>query len=146
MEHNGGCHCGNMRVRLRLTRAAADNPVRACACSFCRGHGTRTVSDPGGLFEVWARDWSLVEAYRFGSGTADYLLCRRCGTYIGAVGDTAAGMRAVVNTNCLTDRASFTQAAESTDRDGETTQARLARRAATWTPAVLYDRPNPPAA
>ena len=125
MEHSGGCHCGNIRVRLRLTKAPAENPLRACACSFCRAHQTRTVADPGGLFEVEADDWSLVEPYRFGSRTADYLVCRRCGVYVGAVCETAAGARAVVNVNCLAERAQFTQAPSAPDYDGETTDARL---------------------
>jgi hypothetical protein len=138
MEHEGGCHCGNLRVRVRLTRPPADNPLRSCACSFCRGHATRTVSDPAGLFQVWAQDWALVEQYRFGSQTADYLVCRRCGIYIGAVCETAAGTRAVVNTNSLADRAAFTGEPARPDYDGEDTAARLARRAANWTPAVLH--------
>ncbi len=138
MEHRGGCHCGNLRVRLRLTRPPLENRVRSCACSFCRTHATRTVSDAEGSFEVWADDWTLVEPYRFGSRTADYLVCRRCGVYVGAVCDTAAGTRAVANTNVLDDRASFTQQAAHPDYDGEATDARLARRAANWTPTILH--------
>ena len=138
MEHDGGCHCGNLRVRLRLTRPPAENPLRSCSCSFCRAHATRTVSDPAGLFEVWAEDWSLVEPYRFGSRTADYLVCRRCGVYIGAVCETVVGTRAVINTNSLVDGGAFTAEPARPDYDGEETTARLARRAANWTPAVLH--------
>src|SRR3954451_20971824 len=98
MAFLGGCHCGNLQVELQLTRPAADMAVRSCACSFCRSHGTRTVSDPAGQADLRASDWSLVEQYRFGSQTADYLICRRCGVYIGAVCDTPAGRRAVINT------------------------------------------------
>ena len=138
MQHSGGCHCGNLRVQLRLTHAPAENRIRSCACSFCRAHGTRTVSDPQGLFEVWAEDWTQVEPYRFGSRTADYLVCRRCGVYIGAICDTAAGLRAVTNTNALEDRGAFTQEPARPDHEGEATEARLARRAANWTPTVLH--------
>ena len=60
-------------------------------------------ADREGVVEVTAADWSLVERYRFGSRTADYLLCRRCGVYIGAFCETSAGLRAVVNVNCLAD-------------------------------------------
>jgi hypothetical protein len=137
MEHTGGCHCGNIHVRLRLSQAPADTPLRACACSFCRAHQTRTVADPDGMFEVAANDWLLVERYRFGSRTADYLVCRRCGVYVGAVCETETGLRAVVNVNCLADRARFTQAPSAPDYDGETTTARLARRAANWMPAAM---------
>ncbi len=132
MEHTGGCHCGNIHVRLRLSRPPQDVPLRACACSFCRAHNTRTLADPDGYFELAADDWSLVELYRFGSRTADYVVCRRCGVYVAAVCDTAQGTRAVVNTNCLADRAAFTREPARPDYEGETQQARLARRAANW--------------
>jgi hypothetical protein len=79
----------------------------------------------------------MVERYRFGSRTADYLLCRRCGVYVGAVCETNAGLRAVVNVNCLDDRANFTQAPAAPDYDSEATDDRLARRANNWMPATV---------
>jgi hypothetical protein len=79
-----------------------------------------------------------VEAYRFGSRTADYLVCRQCGVYVAAVCETAAGLRAVVNVNSLGDRAAFVQVPASPDYEGEATDARLARRAVNWMPAVLH--------
>jgi hypothetical protein len=135
---SGGCHCGNIRVRLRLTTDPAAVPLRACTCSFCRAHATRTLSDPAGLFEAWAEDWADVERYRFGTRTADYLVCRRCGVYIAAVCETDAGPRAVVNINSLDARAEFTQPASPTDRDGESETERADRRAGTWMPALLH--------
>jgi hypothetical protein len=137
-EHRGGCHCGNLRLTLRLTRPPEDVRLRACGCSFCRAHNTRTTSDPNGTLDVWADDWALVERYRFGTGTAEFLICKRCGVYIGAVGNTASGTRAVTNTNCLDDRALFTAGVAPTDHDGEATEDRLARRAANWTPTTLH--------
>jgi len=107
MEHLGGCHCGNIHVRLRLSKRPEDNPLRACTCSFCRSHSPRMVADLEGLFEVWADDWSLVENYRFGTRICDFLICRRCGVFIAAVAETTAGSRAVVNVNCLIDRGRF---------------------------------------
>jgi hypothetical protein len=138
MEHHGGCYCGIIRVQVRLTRPPADMPVRSCACLFCRAHGTRTVSDPAGRADLWV-DWSLVQKYRFGSRTADYLLCSRCGVYVGAVCETPAGCRAVINTLCLNDRAAFVQQATHPDYDQETVEMRLARRARNWTPAAMHD-------
>jgi hypothetical protein len=137
MEHAGGCHCGNLRLRLRLTRSPAEYATRSCSCSFCRAHATRTTSDPDGEVEIQADDWSRVERYRFGSGTAEFLLCRTCGVYIGAVCETAHGLRAVTNVNSLTDRAAFPPASSFPDHDEESVEARLARRAANWTPAVM---------
>ena len=137
-EHRGGCHCRNLRLSLRLSQAPSETPLRACGCSFCRAHSTRTTSDPNGSVEIRAADWSLVERYRFGTGTAEFLICRRCGVYVGAVSETASGGRAVINTNCLDDRAAFTQQPKPVDHDGEATPDRLARRAANWTPATIH--------
>jgi hypothetical protein len=139
MKHDGGCHCGNLQVDLTLTTPPAENTIRSCACSFCRSHATRTVSDPAGQVDIRASEWSLVERYRFGSRTADYLLCRRCGVYIGAVCETATGLRAVVNTLCLKDRSAFSRDAIRPDYDNETTAARLSRRATNWMPAILHE-------
>ena len=137
MLHPGGCHCGNINVQLRLSRPPDQMPLRSCSCSFCRSHATRTLSDRDGLVEVQLADNALVERYRFGSRTADYLVCRRCGSYVGAFCETKSGLRAVVNVNCLDDRASFTQLPATPDYDGEATEARLDRRATNWMPAII---------
>jgi len=138
MDHDGGCHCGNLRLRLRLTRPASENPTRSCFCSFCRAHATRTVSDPEGQVDIRARDWSGVTRYRFASGTAEFLLCKMCGVYIGAVCETEHGTRAVTNVNSLADRAAFPPASSFPDHDNEPTAARIARRTSNWTPAVVH--------
>lgn len=138
MIHAGGCHCGNLRLTLRLSQAPEDTKLRACGCSFCRAHATRTTSDPAGAVDVRAWDWDTVVRYRFGSRTADYLVCAGCGVYIGAVCDTASGKRMVINTNSLHDRALFTATPAPVDHDGEATEDRMARRAANWTPAILH--------
>jgi hypothetical protein len=138
MQHQGGCHCGNLRLSLHLPQAPEETRLRACGCSFCRAHNTRTASDSDGSVEIWAQDWALVEPYRFGSGTAEFLICRRCGVYIGAVSETGAGTRAVINTTCLDDRAAFTSQPNPIDHDGEMTEDRLARRATVWTPTILH--------
>jgi len=138
IEHRGRCHCGNLQLGLHLSQAPADTRLRACGCSFCRARNTRTTSDPNGSVDIRVADWSLVELYRFGTGTAEFLICKRCGVYIGAIGETASGTRAVINTNCLDDRAAFTQQADPVDHDGEVTGDRQTRRAANWTPATVH--------
>ena len=96
------------------------------------------LSDPEGLFEVWADDWSLVQNYRFGTRTCDFVICRRCGVFIAAVSDmTAAKTQAVVNVNCLSDRARFTGTPTVHDFDGETVESRSSRRNANWMPATI---------
>ena len=78
-----------------------------------------------------------MQLYRFSTGTAEFVICRNCGVYIGAICETASGTRAVINTTCLDDRALFTLEPAPTDHGGETTEDRLARRDATWTPATI---------
>jgi hypothetical protein len=123
---------------LRLSRPPQEIQLRACGCSFCRAHATRTTSDPLGAAEIWAQDWDLVEPYRFGSCSADFLVCRRCGVYIGAVCITEVGIRAVINTNSLKDRALFSGPVVPVDHDGEATDDRMARRTTKWTPTIVH--------
>src|ERR1700730_1748669 len=124
MNHLGGCHCGNIHVRLRLSTRPEACALRGCTCSFCRSHSPRMVSDPQGLFEVVADDWSLVENYRFGTRSCDFLICRRCGVFIAAVSETTTGTRAVVNVNCLSDRGDFTSPPVVHDFGSETIETR----------------------
>jgi hypothetical protein len=136
-SHLGGCHCGNLHVRLRLSKPPEDNALRARTCSFCRSHSPRMVADAEGLFEVWADDWSLVENYRFGTRTCDFLICRRCGVFVAAVSEMTSETRAVVNVNCLNERDRFTSSPVAHDFEGETIETRLSRRAANWMPALI---------
>ncbi|TAL01640.1 MAG: aldehyde-activating protein [Rhodospirillaceae bacterium] len=138
-KHAGGCHCGNIRVVIELPNAPSETALRACGCSFCRTHGVRVVSDSSGAFKMWAQDWSSVTRYRFGTGTADFMLCTRCGTYVAAVAQTSSGLKAVANVNSLNDRALFTAEPAIMNFDGETVEQRLARHAATWMPAILHE-------
>jgi hypothetical protein len=142
MEHKGGCHCGNIRFVLRLTKPPSENATRSCACAFCRAHATRTVSDPSGHVDIHARDWTGVERYRFASRTAAFLLCKTCGIYIGAVCETTDGPKAVTNVNSLNERALFPPASAHPDHDNESVEARMTRRAANWTPATLHGSPS----
>jgi len=92
---------------------------------------------PTDCSKLGADDWSLVESYRFGTGTCDFLICRRCGVFIAAVSETAADARAVVNVNCLSDRERFTSVPAVHDFEGETIETRSSRRAANWMPAII---------
>jgi hypothetical protein len=95
------------------------------------------TSDPAGLLEVSADNWSLVELYGFGTRTADFLICRRRSVFIAAVSDLETAPCAVVNVNCLDDRTRFTAPATMHEFQGETLEARTSPRAANWMPAVV---------
>ena len=130
----GGCHCGNLSVIFETTAPPEQLTVRACACSFCRRHGARTVTDPGGSVRIGVADAALLERYRFGLRTADFLLCRRCGVYLGALHDEGGRSWATININAFRSTAGLGKAAEPVSYDGESADERRARRRARWTP------------
>ena len=135
MTHRGGCHCGNLRYVLETTLAAEALPLRACQCTFCRLHGARSTSDPAGRIRFELRDPALLTRYRFGLRTADFLVCARCGVYVGALMQDGGAQYAIVNANTLDAVAKLTQDARPMDYDGEDEAQRLARRRQRWSPA-----------
>ena len=134
---SGRCHCGNVEVTFETDTAPERLTVRACACSFCRRHGVRTVSDPEGRARIAVHDPAKLSRYRFGLRTADFLVCRECGVYVGAVftdGDGAA--YTVLNINAFEAPGAFPQEPAVVDYGREAEAERRARRRAKWTPAV----------
>jgi organic hydroperoxide reductase OsmC/OhrA len=97
------CHCGAIAFTLATSREPRDWPVRACQCEFCRSHGARTTSDPGGCVSFRVPDLDQLLRYRFGSRTADFLVCRECGAYVAAVLTTRGGQFATLNVNVVLD-------------------------------------------
>jgi len=131
----GGCHCGALRIRFAATRASHTLGVRVCSCSFCEPRRLRWTSDPRGSVEITIERVAEVGRYRFGTETADVVLCRRCGFILAAV-THAEPVRAVVNVDALDQRATFAEA-EPIELGGESVEARLERRAGAWTPATV---------
>lgn len=102
-------------------------------CTFCRKHGVTSVTDPDGRLEIRIVEVDEAVRYRFGPRTADFLVCGRCGVYVAAIVSTSAGAVASLNANVLDDRPAFSHSPTPVDYDDETPQARLLRRAETWT-------------
>jgi hypothetical protein len=134
---SGACHCGAIQVKLDLTRPTGETRVRACQCGFCRRHGTRTVADKDGLVAIRVASPAQLERYRFGHSSADYLICRTCGTYVAAIQDEAGRHISVVNVAGLDVEAFRGRAGEPVNYEGETAADRRARRRTYWMPAVL---------
>jgi hypothetical protein len=139
MEHRGSCHCGAVRLSYRSAVPPGEAEVRACQCSFCRRHGSRAISDPGGSVTIEAEAQAL-NRYRFGLGTADYFLCARCGVYVAAVMTEGERAWSVVIVNALDDAENFTRPAQPMVYDAEDEPARRARRRAKWTPTTVRVR------
>lgn len=133
---SGGCHCGALSVTFETTLSPGQIQVRACQCSFCRAHGALSISDPQGLLTFGARAPDALVRYRFGLKLADFLLCARCGTYLGAFMADAGGDYGVLNLNVLNERDTFGPPVGMT-YDGESVEKRLQRRRERWTPSRL---------
>ena len=138
--HNlkGGCHCGNISVDYSTSIAPEDSAPRACQCSFCRKHQSRAVSDPTGSLKFTIHKQSEVNRYTFGIGSCQFLVCRRCGVYVGAFmpdPDDTAGY-ATLMANALDAQGRYPQATP-TVYDGEDGAGKKDRRRRVWTPAVL---------
>lgn len=129
---NGKCHCGNISFELEWKGAPTEIPARACGCSFCVKHGGVWTSDPKSRLVVTIRDASLVSKYVFGSRTATFHVCSRCGTVPLVTSEIANQLYAVVNVNVLesVDPSWLRRAAASFE--GEDVESRLARRRRNW--------------
>ena len=99
--YEGSCHCGAIGWTYRTELAPWQWQVRSCQCSFCRRHATRCTSDPAGSAEFSIVDAEALHRYRFGLRSAEFLMCRRCGVYIGACADGPGGRFATLNLNAL---------------------------------------------
>src|ERR1700704_152096 len=76
---HGKCHCGNISFSLGWEPDPAEIPARACTCSFCTKHGGAWTSNPGGALKGLVKDSALLSRYAFGTRTAEFHICARCG-------------------------------------------------------------------
>jgi hypothetical protein len=76
--HNGQCHCGSVKFRVRLENGLIE--PRRCNCSMCRRRGAIVAS-------VELKDLTidqgeeLLSLYQFNTRTAKHFFCSRCGIY-----------------------------------------------------------------
>jgi hypothetical protein len=128
----GSCHCQNIAIRLESDKAAPELPLRTDTCSFCNKHHAIYTSDPEGEFHLAVSEANLVERYRFGTRTADFLVCKSCGVFVAAIMPEAS--LGVINVNVLDARAAFLDnELQIANLDAESLEQRLARRRARWT-------------
>jgi hypothetical protein len=134
MTFSGECHCGAIGFAFETSLAVPRWSVRACQCRFCRSHGVLTTSDPAGRLRFRINDADSLQRYRFGLQTADFLLCRRCGVYIGTQMETARGAFGIINALALTPVPQELPVAATMNYDLESSNERTTRREERWTP------------
>jgi hypothetical protein len=134
----GSCHCGNISFELTWAPDPAQIPARACGCSFCVKHAGVWTSNPEGSLRIVVRQPSLVSNYSFGTRTAVFHTCTRCGVVPVVTSEIDQRLYAVVSVNAFdnVDRSLLRQAAASFE--GESVESRLDRRKRSWIAAVQW--------
>ena len=97
---------------------------------MCRRHGASYISDPDASLELRYRDPSLLSIYRFGHGTAQWIICARCGVLTAVLCEIDDRLRAVVRVQSMMDHAFAPET--PTDFEEESVAGRLERRARNW--------------
>jgi hypothetical protein len=133
-EFPGGCHCGNLSYAFEATTPLETLGLRADMCGFCRAHGAHTTSDSNGSIRISVQDESKLSRYRFALKTADFLVCRDCGVYIGALMEDGGKMWFTVNANSFREKPPLDFPVVLHNFDGEDVPGRIARRKIKWTP------------
>ena len=128
----GACHCGNIAFALDWTPEPLRIPARTCSCSFCTRHNGVWTSCPTGSLRVTFRERGLVTAYSFGTRTAEFRVCARCGIVPLATSRIDGHLYAVVNVNTFEGVDSALLDRKPSVLEGENEQTRLARRARNW--------------
>jgi hypothetical protein len=72
----GGCHCGDVRFRVRVERFEASD----CNCSMCTPKGILHLIVPPERFEL-LKGADALTTYTFNTGVAKHRFCKRCGIH-----------------------------------------------------------------
>ena len=129
---NGSCHCGNISFTLEWEPEPTEIPARACDCSFCTKHGGVWTSNPRGVLRVAVRDPAQRRPYQFGTRTADFHICTRCGVVPVVTSYIDGQLYAVVSVNAFDGVPATLLRRAPASFDGEGTGDRLARRKRNW--------------
>jgi hypothetical protein len=138
MQLTGKCHCGNIAFKLEWKGEQSNIPARACTCSFCVKHGGVWTSDPGSALEVVVSDPTLVSKYTFGTKTAEFHVCLRCGVAPLITSRIEGHTYAVVNVNAFENLEPSLLRRATASFEGEEVESRLARRARNWIADVRF--------
>lgn len=134
----GGCHCGNIAFSLTWEPDPPEIPARACTCSFCRKHGGVWTSNPRGALTIAIAHPDLLSSYAFGTRTAEFQVCTRCGIVPVVTSRIDGRLYAVVSVNAFENVDPSLLRRASADFEGEEQAARLSRRKRNWIADVTY--------
>jgi hypothetical protein len=129
---HGKCHCGNISFALEWLGDPSEVPARACGCTFCFKHGGVWTSNPEAKLSITYNKKDGVSKYTFGTETATFHICIRCGAVPVVTSEIANRLYAVVNVNAFEDFDLTRIRRQAANFDGEEQGSRLARRQRNW--------------
>lgn len=135
----GGCHCGNIVLEMELNGEPASYTPRACDCDFCRKHAASYISDPHGKLVVTVQDEADLSRYRQGSGTAEFLVCRRCGVLAAVSYEEEGRLYAACNSKAFGQCGTFGAEAAASPRT-LAARRKIERWKEVWFPEVVFKR------
>ena len=133
----GKCHCGNITFELAWADDSDISP-RACDCTFCTKHAGVWTSHPDAKLRVSIEAPDEVSQYEFGTKTARFHICRRCGVVPVVSCELEGRTYAVVNVNAFVDVDASTLRRAPASFEGEDLATRLARRTRNWIADVQF--------
>ncbi|HET7402429.1 MAG TPA: hypothetical protein VFJ62_11620 [Usitatibacter sp.] len=129
---HGSCHCGTLSFDLTWDPDPGEIPARVCDCSFCVKHGGVWTSNPQGSLIIHTGNARLPAPYTFGTHTASFHICPRCGVPVVVTSEIAGRTYAVVNVNSFDNVDPAMLRRKPASFDGEDEGERLARRQRNW--------------
>lgn len=103
--HEGGCHCGAVRIRVRIDLKSGTS---RCNCSICTKIGNWGKDVRPADFELLSGHDALAD-YTQPGGTTNFHFCRTCGVRPFVHGDAPwmGGEYYGINLHCLDDQAAL---------------------------------------
>lgn len=135
---NGRCHCGNISFKLTWEPEPQEIPARACDCSFCTKHGGVWTSCNTGSLKVTLGDPSFVSKYSFGTKTAQFYICSKCGIVPVVTSQIEGRTYAVVSVNAFEGVAPSLLKRAAASFEAEDEKGRLSRRKRNWIANVEF--------
>lgn len=133
---DGKCHCGNIAFVLDWPGSPPEIVARECSCTFCVKHGGVWTAHPHAKLSATLHRTSPVSKYAFGTQSAMFYVCSRCGAVPLVTSEIADSLYAVVNVNAFENFDSARLRRQPASFDAEDLQSRLARRKKNWIAVV----------
>ena len=135
----GSCYCGNIRFVFATDKTDDELPKRECPCGFCIRHGRISTSDPDGELRIAIAAPDNVNRFRFGHRTADFYVCRDCGTIPVVTSEVDGTTIGLVDVRMIEGFAWSRSETTRHEFEGEDVDDRLARRKTRWTGTVIFE-------